>query len=159
LGRAYLILITYVIIMERMGQSYSPRKLELAELVKVLVAEHNIMRGGLARARDSLRRKDYPEVSRVVKSLDPVFRQHIADEESQILGLLIARLGVRGAEEEIAVFRQHRPIYQLLQKLEDIARTPASELAAREVELQRLFSEHTKLEETRVFPKAESLGH
>jgi hypothetical protein len=141
-----------------MGQSYPPRKLELGELVKVLVAEHDTMRGKLARARDSLQRKDYSEASRIVKEMDPVFKQHIADEESQILGLLIARLGVKGAEEEIAVFRQHRPIYQLMQKLEDIGRIPASELAAREEELQGLFSEHTKLEEAMVFPKAGSLG-
>jgi hemerythrin-like domain-containing protein len=87
-----------------------------------------------------------------------MFRQHIADEESQVLGLLIQQLGVMGAEEEVKVFRKHRPIYELMKRLEDLAALPASELEANQAKLNSLFDEHTAAEEARVFPRAMSLS-
>lgn len=141
-----------------MGERYSPRKLGLEELVRVLVQEHAVMREGLEQARDAARRKDFGAVARTLKEIDPVFRQHIVDEEFEILGLLIRSLGVKGAEKEILVFRQHRPIYALMTKIRELAAAPSGELEARETELEALFSEHARVEESEVFPKATSLG-
>lgn len=142
-----------------MGQRYPPRKLGLEEMVRVLVEEHAKMRDGLSRAKEAAGRGDFEAVGRILKELDPIFRQHIADEEFEVLGLLIRSLGVKGAEKEILVFRQHRPIYSLMLKVGELAAASSSELEEREAELEALFSAHAKAEESEVFPKAVSLPH
>jgi hypothetical protein len=130
----------------------------LADLVRVLVDEHRTMKDGLRRAQDAAREGDFEAVGRALKELDPVFRQHIADEEATILGLLIKTLGVKGAEAEIIVFRQHRPIYQLMQKVGELAKKSPSQLHSSQSELESLFEEHTLAEEGRVFPRALGLS-
>ncbi|MDG7009362.1 MAG: hypothetical protein JRN16_02335 [Nitrososphaerota archaeon] len=140
------------------GASYRPRKMELEALVATLVGEHALMGEGLVRAREAASRNDYGAARTELEKLDPVFRQHIADEESQILGLLIEKLGAKGAAEEIKVFRQHGPIYQLMKKVDGLASMSASELEANQAELKDLFDRHTRAEEGRVFPRARSLS-
>lgn len=137
---------------------YPPRKLELEPLLKVLVAEHAAMRAGLQKAEEATERHDFEAVRSALKGLEPVFRQHIADEESQILGLLIKQLGVKGAAEEIRVFQQHRPIYQLMRKVTELTAMSAVELQANQTKLNALFDEHTTIEEARVFPRAATIG-
>lgn len=137
---------------------YPPRKLELEPLVRILIEEHLVMRGGLLKAKEAATRRDFEAVRNELRKLDPVFRQHIADEESQILGLLVRQLGVKGAEEEIKVFQQHRPIYRLMQKVSELASMSANELEANQAELNELFDRHTKAEEERVFPRARSFS-
>ncbi|MDG6900105.1 MAG: hypothetical protein JRN44_03885 [Nitrososphaerota archaeon] len=140
------------------GASYRPRKMKLEELVATLVGEHMLMGEGLARAREAASRNDYEAVRTELKKLDPVFRQHIADEESHILGLLIGKLGAKGAAEEIKVFQQHRPIYLLMKKAGELASMSDSGLEANQAELKDLFDLHTRAEEGRVFPRARSLS-
>ncbi|MDG7012028.1 MAG: hemerythrin domain-containing protein [Nitrososphaerota archaeon] len=140
------------------GANYRPRKMNLEALVATLVGEHVLMGEGLARAREAASRNDYEAVRTELKKLDPVFRQHIADEESQILGLLIGELGAKGAAEEIKVFRQHRPIYLLMKKADELASMSASGLEANQAELRDLFDRHARAEEGRVFPRARSLS-
>ncbi len=139
------------------GRRFVPRRMEVAELVQILVREHARMREGIRKARDAATSQDFEGVRRALKDVDPVFRQHIADEEAQVLGLLIAKLGAKGAEAEIAVFRQHRPIYNMMKKVSELAEMSSAELAANQSELEKLFEDHTAMEETRVFPKAVSL--
>ena len=110
---------------------------------------------GLARARDAASRNDYEAVRTELKKLDPVFRQHIADEESQILGLLVEKLGARGAAEEVKVFQQHRPIYQLMKKVDGLASMSASELEAKQAELKDLFDRQLKQKKGRSNPEGE----
>jgi hypothetical protein len=136
---------------------FTPRRLDFTALVGVLVEEHSMMRKGLDEVKELARRRDFEGVRRVLDELDPVFRQHIADEEAQILGLLIDKLGVKGAESEILVFRQHRPIYQLMKKLDELAAMSSVDLEKNQVDLQRLFDEHAIAEESRVFPRAMSV--
>jgi len=136
---------------------YSPRKIDLETLIKVLVEEHVAMKEGLRLAKQAADRKDFEAVSRALKEVDPVFRQHIADEESQVLRLLIAHLGVKGAADEIKVFQQHRPIYQLMEKVKELAAAPPAELEADQARLDALFDDHTLAEEQRVFPRALAL--
>ena len=141
----------------QVGERYSPRRLALEEMVKVLVTEHTAMRDGLKRAKEAAAKGDFESVRTVIQGLDPLFRQHIADEESQILGLLVRELGVKGAEREIAMFRQHRPIYNLMLRISELAAATSGELEEREAELEALFSEHAMAEESEVFPRAVSL--
>jgi hypothetical protein len=117
------------------GARFTPRIIDLAALIKVLVEEHAVMKDGLRRAKEAARRHDFDAMSRALKELDPVFRQHIADEEAQILRLLIGRFGVKGAADEIKVFQQHRPIYQLMKKVTELAAVPPAELQAEQAKL------------------------
>lgn len=137
---------------------YPLRRVGLEELINILVEEHTVMKGGLRRAKEAAGRQDFESVSRTLRELEPVFRQHVANEESQILGLLIECLGVKGAAEEIRIFQQHRPIYQLMKKVTDLAAMPAAELEANQAKLNALFDEHTAAEEQHVFPRAKSFG-
>ena len=133
---------------------YPPRSMKLAALIDVLLNEHRLMKDGLVRAKTAADRRDFAAVIRELRELEPVFRQHIADEESQILRLLIHELGVKGAEEEIKVFQQHRPIHQLMQTVAELASKSPAELEASQAKLEALFDDHTAAEEKRVFPKA-----
>lgn len=112
------------------------------------------MRRGLERVREAIRLQDYGSVSASLQDLEPVFRQHIADEESQILRVLIGSLGTKGAAEEIRVFQQHRPIHLLMQKVSELASRPTAELPEEREELERLLDSHFLAEENEVFPKA-----
>lgn len=136
------------------GDRFAPREMDLESLVKVLAAEHKSMWEGLARVKTAATGGDFEKVADELKGLDPIFRQHIADEESQILRLLIGELGVEGAKEEIRVFQQHRPIHRLMQAMGELASKSPSELADEQIRLNALFREHTELEEGRVFPRA-----
>lgn len=131
--------------------------MELDALVGVLVREHALMREGLQRAKGAADVRDFEGVRRALREIDPVFRQHIADEEAQVLGLLIARLGAKGAEAEIQVFRQHRQIYELMTRVSKLAELSSSELEASQAELEKLFELHAAAEEAKVFPRAMSL--
>jgi len=133
---------------------YLPRVMPFDALIGVLVAEHATMKDGLRRVREAAEKSQFEEASAALKELEGVFRQHIADEEAQIVRLLVGELGVKGAEEEIKVFQQHRPIYRLIQAVSELASMKGSELAAEQTKLAVLFEEHTTAEEGRVFPKA-----
>ncbi|HUI00613.1 MAG TPA: hemerythrin domain-containing protein [Nitrososphaerales archaeon] len=130
------------------------RRMEFDELISVLVAEHGKMKSGLAEVERAASEKDFASAARILRGLDALFRQHIADEEAQVLRLLIDAYGLKGADDAIVVFRQHRPIYDLMETVKKLASLPAAELASSENELRRLFDEHALAEETRVFPKA-----
>jgi hemerythrin-like domain-containing protein len=130
------------------------RKMEFEELISVLVAEHAEMKKGLAQVKQAISNKDFASASRVLGELDRLFRQHIADEEAQVLRILLDAYGVDGSNEAIIVFRQHRPIYDLMKKIKKLAALPIEELASSEDVLRQLFEEHTLAEESRVFPKA-----
>jgi hypothetical protein len=140
------------------GERHPPRKLELEPLIEILIEEHRVMNDGLVNAKEAAAKDDFATVRNELRKLDPIFRQHIADEESQILGLLIRELGVKGAAEDIKIFQQHRPIYQLMKKVSELASISDSELATKEAELDDLFDKHAKAEEERVFPRARSLS-
>ena len=130
------------------------RKMEFEELISVLVAEHAEMKRDLAEVRQAVSKRDFQSASKVLRELDGLFKQHIADEEAQVLRVLIDAYGVKGAEDAITVFRQHRPIYDLMEKVKKLAALRIEELAPSEDALRQLFEEHTLAEESRVFPRA-----
>jgi len=133
---------------------YVPRQLGFETLVGVLVQEHTKMKEGLSRVKDAAEKRDFEAVSVALRDVDPIFRQHIVDEESTILRLLIGGLGPKGAAEDIRVFQQHRPIYRMMQAVAELASKSATELEAEQAKLNALFLEHTAAEQERVFPKA-----
>ncbi len=127
------------------------------DLISVLVAEHGKMKNGFAEVREAVSRKDYFTASKILRDLDLLFRQHIADEEAQVLRLLIDAYGVEGAQDAIKVFQQHRPIYDLMEKVKKLAVLPVEELVSNQDQLTRLFQEHAFAEENSVFPSAVSV--
>ena len=133
---------------------FLPRQMDFESLIRVLVDEHRVMAAGLSRMREAAAEGDFDAVVAALEELDSVFRQHIADEEAHILRLLIGELGVKGAEAEIKVFQQHRPIHRLMQLVAELASKSAPEIAADQRRLNDLFLEHTSLEEQGVFPRA-----
>ena len=137
-----------------MSERYLPRKVPFDELIRVLVAEHEVMRDGLRQTKEAAERRDFEGASRALKQVDRVFRQHIADEEAQVIRLLVGVLGVKGAEDEIKVFQQHRPIYRLMQAVAELASKKESELGAEQAKLNDLFHDHAAAEEEGVFPRA-----
>ncbi|MDV3278040.1 MAG: hemerythrin domain-containing protein [Nitrososphaerales archaeon] len=128
--------------------------MELEDLVAVLVAEHTEMKAGLENLRSALEARDYAAAKAILAGLKAVFTRHIADEEAQVLKVLIEAYGVKGAEDAIMVFRQHRPMYTLMEAIERFAALSPAELESKEEELNGLFGQHTKAEEERIFPWA-----
>ena len=112
------------------------------------------MKSDLEEVEKAVSKRDFVAASGILRGLDGLFKQHIADEEAQVLRLLIEAYGVKGAEGAIVVFRQHRPIYDLMEEVKKLASISPEELASSEDRLKRLFAEHTLSEETRVFPRA-----
>jgi hypothetical protein len=137
---------------------YLPRDLPLEELVRTLVEEHGKMKDLLQQAKAAAEGGNFGELSEKLRLLDPIFKQHIADEEGQILRLLIEVLGVKGAQDEIRVFQQHRPIYSLMLTVSELAAKNPADLPSEEARLNRLFDEHATAEESRVFPRALRVG-
>lgn len=133
------------------------RKMELRELVDLLVCEHGQMYQGLEDLGLALAEGDFERAGRTLTSIEAVFKQHILDEEGTILRVLIDSLGVRGAQEAIEVFRQHRPIYALMKGLAEFSKLSVAELASKREALQRLLKEHTTSEEGRIFPMSLAL--
>jgi len=132
----------------------APRRLAFEDLISVLISEHAEIKRKLTELKKSTETKDFTHAAAILKDLDQLFRQHIADEEAQVLRILIEAYGVKGAESAIVVFRQHRPIYQLIQEVGKLASLPPGGLAVNEVKLRKLLVEHTQAEETHIFPNA-----
>jgi len=131
-----------------------PRRLAFADLISVLTSEHAEIRWKLTELKGSTETKDFTHAAAILKDLDQLFRQHIADEEAQVLPILIEAYGVKGAEQAIVVFRQHRPIYLLIQEVGRLASLPPEGLATNETKLGALLIKHTQAEETHIFPNA-----
>lgn len=129
-----------------------PRKMELDELISVLITEHIQIKSGLEALRNKLAAKDFASAKDVLSEVKGVFSRHIADEEAQVLRILIDAYGVKGANEAIEVFRQHRPIHDLMETIEHFSDLSALELESKEVELRSLLDKHTKIEESRIYP-------
>ena len=112
------------------------------------------MRDLLASAKEAVGRGDLETVASHLRALDRIFRQHIADEEAQILRILVSELGTEGAQEEIRIFQQHRPIYALMRTVAELASKGGAELSTEQRRLSEIFDAHASTEERRVFPRA-----
>jgi hemerythrin-like domain-containing protein len=128
------------------------RRIGFEELIALLVEEHGRMKAGMDALRTAVEDDDYVAASRLLGELDTVFRQHIADEEAQVLRLLIGAYGVKGTDDAIKVFRQHRPIYSLMEEIKKLSKLSPEELLEKEAKLKEMFASHAQAEEERVFP-------
>jgi len=131
-----------------------PRRLAFDNLISVLISEHEEIERKLTELKKSIETKDFTYAATILKDLDQLFRQHITDEEAQVLRILIEAYGVKGAASAIAVFRQHRPIYRLIQEVGRLTSLPPERLATNVTKLRALLVEHTQAEETHIFPNA-----
>jgi hypothetical protein len=132
----------------------TPRRVGFEDLISVLIAEHVEIMAKLANLERSVESREFSSAAKILGELDHLFRQHIADEEAHVLRLLIQAHGVKGADEAIVVFRQHRPIYRLMTEVKKLALLCPEELVMNEARLKSMFEEHKQAEEARVFPKA-----
>lgn len=132
----------------------SIRRIEFESLISLLISEHAKMKSDLAEVEQAISKKDFSYAAKILHGLDILFRQHIADEEAQVLRLLIEAYGAKGAEDAIVVFRQHRPIHHIMEEVGKLASLSTEELASSEGRLRLLLEEHTRAEERDVFPRA-----
>ncbi len=108
-----------------------PRLMEFEDLISTLIAEHVKMKDGLNEIRMALDEGDHLRAQNTLKEVKDIFEQHIADEEAQVLRVLIGAYGVKGADEAIKVFRQHRPIYSLMESIRQYSELSSEELKGR----------------------------
>lgn len=118
------------------------------------MTEHQVMKAGIQRVKDAAEARDFARAGLELAEVEGMFRKHIEDEESSVLRALIGAYGVKGAEEEIRVFQQHRPIYRLMQELAELASMEPAELERAHGRLNDLMETHTFSEEAKVFPRA-----
>ncbi|MEM1923279.1 MAG: hemerythrin domain-containing protein [Nitrososphaerota archaeon] len=131
-----------------------PRRLKLEELLKILVEEHEVVRGRLTRLHTLLERDKHAEAAEELKGFKPYLDQHVIDEEATVLKLLIDSLGREGATRAIQVFQEHREIHQLISEMQAIAETAPERLAEMKSRLAEILERHFRAEETEVFPWA-----
>ena len=128
--------------------------MEFEELISTLICEHIEMKKDLVELEIAMSNKDFFLASKILDNLDHLFKQHIVDEEAQVLRILIDAYGVKGSDEAIKIIRQHRPIYYLMEEVKKLAFLSIEELTSNEDRLRKLFEEHTLAEESSVFPRA-----
>ena len=100
------------------------------------------MAGKLGRAGDLL------------DGLDRSLRQHIVDEEAQVLKRLISARGRDGADSDIKTMQQHRRIHRQIQAVQERLPSWSDPDVSVYVELDRLVRDHLKKEELDVYPRA-----
>jgi len=79
----------------------TPRPLKLEEMIPLLLWEHQEQEARLQRLQDALNRQEYAMAAEIVKSLDEPLSQHIVDEETKMLKLLMETHGRSGTREGI----------------------------------------------------------
>lgn len=131
-----------------------PRKLELEELLKILVEEHGKVRSLLRRLNTHLQQDRYAEAAEELKEFKPYLDQHIIDEEATVLRVLIDSLGKKEAERAVKVFQEHRQIHQLISEMQSLATTEPERLAEMRNRLGEILEKHFRAEESDVFPLA-----
>ena len=126
----------------------------LDQLIRTLVAEHRTIKSGLSTVGNAVEAGDFELAKRTLSEVDSLFRQHIADEEGQILRLLLDSQGREASEDAIRVFRQHRPIYELMRSVSFLASLQPDDLSRNQDDLRQLLETHTLAEEGWIFPRA-----
>ncbi|MEM0441166.1 MAG: hemerythrin domain-containing protein [Candidatus Caldarchaeum sp.] len=131
-----------------------PRRLELEELLKTLVKEHEVVRGLLTKLHTLLQQDKHAEAAQELREFQPYLDQHIIDEEATVLKLFIDSLGRDGAALAVQVFQEHRKIHQLISEMQAMAETAPEKLTEMKGRMAEIFEKHFRAEETEVFPWA-----
>jgi len=130
-----------------------PRRLELDDLIRILVEEHGKVRDLLVKLDMLLQAGRYTEAAEELKEFQPYLDQHILDEEAIVLKALLDALGRGGAARAIKVFQEHREIHQLISEMRSAASTP-EKLVEKKDRLRETLERHFWAEEKDVFPSA-----
>lgn len=123
---------------------HRPRKIELEELIKLLIKEHFEIKDLLGKLKVFL-----DEMNSTITKLQNILNQHVIDEESRILKEIINKYGKEKADFAIKVFREHRLIHELLSKL--ITSIKIEEINSLREGLENIFKNHFEKEERNVF--------
>ncbi len=134
--------------------SVRPRKLELGELLNMLVEEHRQVKSLLNRLNTLLQEERYAEVAEELNNFKPYLDQHIIDEEATVLKVLLDAYGREGAERAIKVFQEHKEIHQLISEMRSAALSSPEGLAEKRDRLRTVLERHFRAEEEEVFPWA-----
>ncbi len=131
-----------------------PRNLEFEELVSVLEQEHEDVSAVMRGLDGDIGSRQDEDVVASLRNLREVLLQHILDEESGVLRVLINAYGRDGSREAIEVFQEHVDILKMLAELDDsitVDRKASKELRTT---LDALMSEHFRKEDDVIFPWA-----
>jgi len=131
-----------------------PRRLELEELLKILVEEHGHVKSLLERLDMLLREGRYSEAAEELSGFKPYLDQHVIDEEATVLKTLLEAYGRDGAERGVKVFQEHREIHQLISEMRAAASTSPQRLAEKRDRLREILKRHFRAEEDDIFPWA-----
>ncbi|MCS7145081.1 MAG: hemerythrin domain-containing protein [Nitrososphaerota archaeon] len=131
-----------------------PRRLELQELIRVLVEEHGRVKALLTRLNGLLQEGRYGEAAEELVNFKPYLDQHIIDEEASILKLLLEEYGRMGAERAVKVFQEHREIHRLISEMQSLASSSPERLAELRDGLRDMLERHFRAEEGEIFPWA-----
>ena len=132
----------------------APRPLELDRLVSTLIAEHGQIRRQIDDIGATLKAGKLVRAGDLLDGLDRSLRQHIVDEEAQVLKRLISARGRDGADSDIKTMQQHRRIHRQIQAVQERLPSWSDPDVSVYVELDRLVRDHLKKEEQEVFPRA-----
>lgn len=131
-----------------------PRKLELEELINMLVEEHGQVKSLLNKLNTLLHEEKYAEAAEELNGFKPYLDQHIIDEEATVLKALMDAYGREGAGRAIKVFQEHREIHQLISEMRSVASSSPERLAEKRDRLRTVLERHFRAEEEEVFPWA-----
>ena len=131
-----------------------PRKLGLELLIDLLEGEHRKVESELRAVSGMIAARDPGGLGRLLQSLDEELLQHMLDEESGVLRILIKAYGKEGSRDAIEVFQEHVDIMDLLREL-DVSITADRQMSAELLKrLDRLMPEHFRKEDITTFPWA-----
>lgn len=127
--------------------------MKLEDLTGMLITEHEAMRETLLKIAILLNDGKFEEAYVLEKELESILRQHILDEDSQLLKFIIEVKGRQDAGDSIRVFQEHRRIMKLLAELEDWRRESFQELKGNFDEFSHTLKAHMRSEESLVMPE------
>jgi len=94
----------------------------------------------------------YTEAGSAAVGLRDSLRQHVIDEESKVLKLLIDVHGRAGVGAAIRTFQRHRAVHHLLNEIENLARSAPESASGKYGELAQILQSHFGAEKDRIFP-------
>lgn len=135
-----------------------PRSIGFVELIELLEKEHVEFNEMMSRIRRMIVEHKRSDALTNLTQMKEELYQHIVDEESSVLTLLIERFGREGAAEATEIFQEHVDIQSMIEELEDLLTT--ERLSTDEVvkNLDAFMRAHFRKEDERVFPKALKAG-
>ncbi len=136
-----------------------PRSMGFTELVELLAKEHVEFNGKMIDIRERIRLADFAGALSELVAMKEGLYQHIVDEESSVLTLLIDNLGRKGAAEAIEIFQEHVDIQDMIENLEGLLSTGNTSIEQLGASLDSFMAEHFRKEDEKVFPKALKAGN